>query len=46
MSHEDVLVDVNEVDDVGVGTGTPVEINLPTRLGNITENLEGKTSKH
>lgn len=40
MSHEDVLIDVDQVDNVGVGAGTPVKINLTTRLGNITKNLK------
>ena len=42
VSHEDILVDVDEVDYVGVGAGTPVKVDLTTRLGNITENLVGK----
>ena len=44
MPHEDVLVDINEVDNVGVGAGTPMKINLTTRLGNITKNLQGKNN--
>lgn len=42
MSHKDVLIDINEVDNVGMGAGTPVEVNLATRLGNITQNLVRK----
>ena len=39
VSHEDVLVDIDEVDNVGMGAGAPVKVNLATRLGNITKNL-------
>jgi hypothetical protein len=40
VSHKDILIDVDEVDNVGVGAGTPVKVNLATRLGNITKDLE------
>ena len=39
MSHEDVLVDIDEVDYVRVGTGAPVEVNFTTGLGHIAKNL-------
>lgn len=42
VSHKDVLIDIDEVDNVGMGAGTPVEVNLATRLGNITQNLVRK----
>ena len=42
MSHEDVLVDIDEVDNVGVRAGAPVKVNLATRFGNITKNLQEK----
>ncbi len=43
MTHKDVLVHVLQVDNVSVGTSTPMEVQLTTRLGHISENLIGRT---
>ena len=42
MTHKDVLVHVLQVDNVSVGTSTPMEVQLTTRLGHISENLIGR----
>ncbi len=42
MAHEYVLIDVLQVDNVLHWAGPPVEVNLPTRFGDITEDLGGK----
>ena len=42
MTHEHILVHVNEVDNVLLRAGPPVKVNLSQRLGNIMENLEGR----
>ena len=42
MAHEHVLVNVLQVDNVGVVAGPPVEVDLATGLGNVTEDLKGR----
>ena len=44
MAHEDVLIHVLQVDNVGMGTSTPMEVQLTTRLGHISEYLIGRRS--
>ena len=45
MSHEHILVHVDEVDNVLLRAGPPVKVNFSPRLGNISEDLEGREER-
>ena len=39
MAHEDILVNILEINDVGMVASPPVEVDLTTRLGHVTQYL-------
>ncbi len=46
MSHEDILIHVSDVDNVGMITRTPVEVYLAPRLGDIPQYLNTHVHTH